>query len=191
MKSKQIKKLLSLSVLSVGVLASSVASDSSTVFASEAKNFNSNLNIEIKATTVNVTVPADAPVVFNENGTVTTPSDWSVTNNSAIAGVHITKVSVNDAAKKWRVVDGSTNLTSMPVNTKSIRLKFGKEGNLKLVAPVLGEDGFKGECSFNDKEIEIPAKQKQTLSFEIERGAFTTTESSAKAFDMELTFAFD
>lgn len=198
MKSKQIKKLLSLSVLSVGVLASSVmtafATGEGSPTVSAPRNFNSSLDIEIKATTVDVTVPGNAPVVFNEGGTVTTPLTWPVKNNSLIAGVHITKLTVDGTEKKWKVVSGDTDLKTMPVNDKKIRLKFGKKGGeLKLVAPVSGsKENVRGQCDFGNEEIVIPANETQEFSFEIERGAFTTpTENSAKAFDMVLTFAFN
>ena len=56
------------------------------------------VNIEVKATTmdnVSVTVPTTLPIVFNEDGTNTLPSNWTIENISSIAGVHLSAVDMN------------------------------------------------------------------------------------------------
>ena len=53
------------------------------------------VNIEVKATAmdnVSVTVPTVLPIVFNEDGTNTLPSNWTIENISSIAGIHLRNV---------------------------------------------------------------------------------------------------
>ena len=64
-------------------------------------------------------------------------------------------------------------------------------GALKLVVPTSGTENTSGSVSFGNTEISIPSGETQVLSFDVERGAFTKSEASAKAFDMVLTFNFN
>lgn len=179
----KLNKILLSSALCVGVLAN-------TALVANAADFSSQIDIEVKATTVDVTVPSSAPFVFNEDETNTLPSNWTIRNNSKLARVYVSKISVDGTENQWKVVDGSYDLKTMPVNTKNVRLKFGKEGALKLVAPTTGTDNVKGEYTFGASDIVVPAGQTQELKFDIERGSFTQTQSSAKAFDMTIEFNF-
>ena len=77
------KKLLS-SLIILGAIFSSaptsVLADSSV------------LNIETKATTVDVTVLGSTAIVFNADGTNTTPSNFVISNQSKIAGINLSSV---------------------------------------------------------------------------------------------------
>ena len=44
---------------------------------------------------------------------------------------------------------------------------------------------------FHNSEISIPSGETQILSFGVERGAFTSSQASSKAFNMVLTFNFN
>ena len=57
--------------------------------------------------------------------------------------------------------------------------------------PADGTESASGSVSFGSTDISIPSGESQILSFDVERGAFTKTEASAKAFDMVLTFKFN
>lgn len=179
----KLNKILLSSALCVGMLAN-------TSLVANAADFGSQIDIEVKATTVDVTVPSSAPFVFNEDETNTLPSNWTIKNNSKIARVYVSKISVDGTDASWKVVDGTYDLKTMPVNTKNVRLKFGKEGALKLVAPKSGTENAQGEYVFGASDIVVPAGQTQELKFDIERGSFTQTQASSKAFNMTVEFNF-
>ena len=55
----------------------------------------SDVNIEVKATSmdnVSVTVPTSIPIVFNADGSNTLPTNWTIENLSAIAGIHLSQI---------------------------------------------------------------------------------------------------
>ena len=183
MKRSKLNKILLSSILSLGVLAS-------TASVANAADFTSQIEVEVKATTVNVTVPSSAPFIFNEDETNTLPSNWSVTNNSNLSKVYISKISIDGTDAGWKVVNDTYDLKTMSVNTKNVRLKFGKEGDLKLISPVSGNENTKGEYTFGASDIVIPAGTSQELKFDIERGSFTQAQSKSKAFGMTIEFNF-
>lgn len=153
-----------------------------------------NVEIEVEATdmdNVSVTVPTTLPIIFNADGTNTLPSNWTIENKSTIAGIHLSKVNMNAGNTGWKLLAASEDVTSLSADTKSIQFSIGKAGNTKLVTPNSGTGNAEGSVSFGDTEISIPSGKTQVLNFKVERGAFTKTEASAKAFDMVLTFNFN
>ena len=176
-----IKKLLKTGALSLSLFLSM----GMTAFAATA------VNIETKPTTVNVTVPSTMAVVFNEDGTNTLPTNFSVTNNSKIGGVSLTDISVNSGSTGWNFCSANTDMRTKAADTKDIKFTMGKEGTTKVVAPTTGEKATSASAKFNSGEISIPALGKETLTFSVERTAFKSAQSAAKAFDMTLTFAFN
>lgn len=152
------------------------------------------VTIEVEATdmdNVSVTVPTTLPIVFNADGTNTLPSNWTIENKSTIAGIHLSKISMDAGGTGWKLLAASEDVSALSADTKSIQFLAGKAGELKLVAPNSGTENATGSVSFGDTEISIPSGETQVLSFDVERGAFTVTEASAKAFDMVLTFNFN
>lgn len=142
------------------------------------------VKIETKATTVNVTVPATGiPIVFNEDGTNTYPTNWAITNNSAIAGLHLSKIDMT-GTDGWSLLGESADTKVLAADTKQIKFSMGKSGSEKLVDPSAG-------ATFTPSEISIPASESQVFSFVVERAAFTQSAASTKAFDMTLTFDFN
>ena len=181
---KKVKILLA-ALLSVTVVLG-------TVVPSQAAS--STVNIEVKATdmdNVSVTVPSSIPIVFNADGTNTLPTNWSIENKSAIAGIHLASIEMNAGTSGWKLLGSSFNVKEMSVNTKSIRFSVGLEGNLKLVAPTNGSEDATGSVTYGNSDITIPSGESKNLAFHVERGAFTNAEASAKAFDMVLTFNFN
>lgn len=148
------------------------------------------VNIETRATTVNMTVPSTMAVVFNEDGTNTMPTNFTVTNNSKIAGVSLTKIDVNAGSSGWNFCNADQDLKVKPAGTKDIKFTAGKEGVTKLVSPATAKD-VKASATFTPGQISIPATGSQVLKFEMERTAFKEAIPSAKAFDMTLTFDFN
>ncbi len=154
----------------------------------------SDVKIEVKATTmdnVSVTVPTTIPIVFNADGTNTLPTNWTIENVSTIAGIHLSEIDMNAESSGWKLLAESQDVKVLSKDTKSIKFSVGKAGALKLVAPTSGTESASGSVSFGDTEIAIPSGATQVLSFGVERGAFTKSEASAKAFDMVLTFNFN
>ena len=153
----------------------------------------SEVQIEIEATDMNVsvTVPSTLPIVFHADGTNTFPTNWTIENKSAIAGIHLTGVEMDAEKTDWRLLEGSVDVKMQSADCKSIQFFMGKENALKLIVPTEGTESAKGAVTFEKVDISIPAGGKQNISFDVERGAFTQTEASAKAFQMVLNFAFN
>ena len=152
------------------------------------------VNIEVKATTmdnVSVTVPTSLPIVFNEDGTNTVPTNWTIENISSIAGIHLSQVDMNANSSGWKLLAASQDTKVLRADTKSMKFSIGKAGALKLVAPTTGNEGATGTVSFDDNAIAIASGETQVLAFDVQRGAFTQDVATAKAFDMVLTFNFN
>ena len=152
------------------------------------------VNIEVKATTmdnVSVTVPTTLPIVFNEDGTNTLPSNWTIENISSIAGIHLSTVAMDANGSGWKLLAASEDTKVLTADTKAIKFSVGKAGELKLVAPTSGTESETGTVSFGDTAIAIASGETQVLSFDVQRGAFTSDQATAKAFDMVLTFNFN
>ena len=150
--------------------------------------------IDVKATALDqtcVTVPGTLPVVFNEDGTNLLPSDWTIENLSTIAGIHLKKVEMDSKESGWKLLANSADTKKLPVDSKSIQFYMGKAGALKLIAPTSGTESTTGLFEFGAEDISIPSGETQVISFDINRGAFKTAKSAAKAFDMVLTFEFN
>ena len=155
---------------------------------------NSEVTIEVKATTmdrVSVTVPGTLPIIFNEDGTNTLPSSWTIQNVSTIAGIHLDRIDMDSKEAGWKLLAASEDTKSLAADTKSIQFYAGNTGALKLVAPNSGTESTTGSVSFGASEISIPSGDTKVISFDVNRGAFTTAEAAAKAFDMVLTFEFN
>lgn len=181
---KKVKVLLA-ALLSVTVVFGAVV---------PAQAASSTVDIEVKETdmdNVSVTVPSSIPIVFNADGTNTLPTNWTIENKSAIAGIHLAKIEMNAGTSGWKLLSSSTNVKEMTVNTKSIRFSVGLVGNLKVVAPSNGNEDASGSVTYGNADIAIPSGETKVLAFQVERGAFTNPEASAKAFDMVLTFNFN
>lgn len=135
-----------------------------------------------------VIVPSTLPIVFNEDGTNSYPSNFAVHNNS-IAGVHLTNVSMT-GKNDWELLKESYDSTKLPVNTTAIEFALGAEGNLKYVEPSADFDD-QGSAAFDADDFQVASGESKVMSFNVNRGAFTETTASGSAYDMVLTFAFD
>lgn len=180
----KMRNLLLAGILSIGLTSSMVTSAFATGFGSE-------LTIDAKATTVNVTVPGTAAMIFNEDGTNTVPSSFTVTNNSKIAGVSLTQIDLDASTSGWKLLADSVDLKTQAKDVKNIRLKMGKDGVMKTIAPSSSTESETGSATFTSGEISIPATQSETIKFEVERGAFTSAIPASKAFGMTLNFEFN
>ncbi len=146
------------------------------------------VNIEVKATDMNVsvTVPSTIPIVFNEDGTNTYPTNWTVENVSQIAGIYLESVDLT-GVNGWSLLKASEDSTKLPVDTKKMKLRMGVEDVMNLVEPTADSDGF---AEYNPTDIQLPSGTTKTLNFEVERGAFNESATMETAFDMVLTFQF-
>ena len=154
----------------------------------------SDVNIEIKETTmdqVSVTVPTALPIIFNEDGSNTLPTNWSIENRSSIAGIHLAQVDMDAEGNGWVLLAASEDTKKLPVDSKAMQFSLGKEGALKLVEPSNGRSNGSGSVAFAADEIVVESGETQVLSFDVKRGAFTKSEVSAKAFDMTMRFEFN
>lgn len=154
----------------------------------------SDVTIEVKPTAmdnVSVTVPSTLPIIFNEDGSNTLPTNWTIENISSIAGVHLSTIDMDANGSGWKLLNQEQDTTKLSVDTKEIQFYVGKDANLKLVSPVDAEVAEEGTVAFGEDEISIDAGESQLLTFDVNRGAFTENLANAKAFDMILTFDFN
>lgn len=152
------------------------------------------VTIEVKETimdNVSVTVPTTLPIVFNEDGTNTLPTNWTIENISTISGIHLAQVEMDGTESGWQILADSEDAKSMKADTKAMKFSLGKAGSLKLVEPTSGTKNAMGTLTFSETDIAIASGETQILSFNVERGAFTSSQASEKAFDMVLTFEFN
>lgn len=172
-------KLKLLSVSSLAFMTLAVPASAST-----------DVKIETKATQMNITVPTSIEFIFNEDGTNTLPTNFDITNNSQIAGVSLVKVEMNALTSGWRLLPASADTKTLAVDQKDIQFYMGLANQEKLVSSG-NSASTSGSASWDNGELAIEASQSQNISFNVQRGAFNTSESSAKAFDMILSFEFN
>lgn len=145
------------------------------------------INIEAKATTVKMTVPTTATFVFNEDGSNTYPTDFTITNNSS-AKVVLQKA-VFTEVNSWKLQEVGYDFS----NTKDARELSLKLGNKEetLVDVAKNETSSKWEAEFNynlNKNGVTDGSDSLTFGWEADRGYYATAISSEKALTMELHF---
>lgn len=182
---KKVKVLLAV-LLSITAILGSVAPAYAAEPVSEVK-------IEIEPTDMNVsvTVPSTLPIIFNADGSNTIPSNWTIENISALAGIHVTNVHLNANGTGWKLTNESATVKTQNVNGKTVKFFAGVPGIMKLVEAKSGSTSETGTASFEANDIRIASGATKTLNFAVERGAFTETTASAKAFTMTIDFAFN
>lgn len=148
------------------------------------------VKIETKATEMNVTVPSSVEFIFNEDGSNTLPTNFNITNNSQIARVSLVKAEMDSANSGWRLLPSTSDTKLLAVDSKDIQFYMGLADNEKIVNPG-NTVANTGNVTWDNGEITIDALQTQNIAFDINRGAFNSAQSSAKAFDMTLTFEFN
>lgn len=182
---KKVKVLLA-AVLSITVILGTVAPTYAAEPVTEVK-----IAIEPTNMNISVTVPSTLPIVFNSDGTNTIPDNWTIENVSALAGIHVTNVHLEGNGSGWKVVNDSAIVKTQSVNGKAVKFFVGLPGAMKLVEPNSGSENESGTATFDIDDICMPSGEAKTLNFTVERGAFTETTASAKAFSMTLDFAFN
>lgn len=179
----KINKLLMAGVLSLGVLGNSTLP----VFAATG-SYGSSLEIEVRNTTMDVTVPATLPMIFAEDGSNVLPDNWTVKNNSKTTKLYVSRIAVDAGNSGWKVVDDTVTPSNEYDNTKVIKLKMGKRGSEKLIKPVYSERNAEGLHQFANTDIVINPEQSETLSIQVERPRFTNSIANSKAFDLTIEF---
>ncbi|MBQ8803220.1 MAG: hypothetical protein IJZ53_06290 [Tyzzerella sp.] len=150
------------------------------------------VKFDVKVTDINlsVNVPTTLPIIFNEDGTNTYPTNWEIQNVGNLAGVYLKTVELEATDAGWIVLDKDENVSTLPADTKAIKFKMGKEGALRVVEPRTSDNPSLGLMNLTEDEITIPAGSSQVIQFEVERGAFTKGISSRTTFNMILTFKY-
>lgn len=118
-------------------------------------------------TQVNVTVPANVNVVFNEDGT-NSIGEFTVQNHSQVP-VRLTNVRVK-TKQDWELV---REHDAIPTNAK--QLVFQMEGNCLK----------EGD---NSLQVQISENTKKKLNVVIKRGAWTTALDAQEAFSLEFSY---
>ena len=138
-----------------------------------------------------VTVPAVLPIIFNSDGTNTLPTNWQIENHSSIANISLTKVEFDAKDSGWKLLPKTQEIDELSADTKAMKFYMGKSSSdLALVTPT-NEEGTVGSRTWENGSFTIPVETAKNVSFNVERGAFTSSESAARAFEMLLTFEFN
>ena len=191
---KQSKRILSTSLAALTLVSSSgfsTIAGISQVFAAERGD--ASVNIAAEATTVNVTMPTDLPIVFNEDGTNTYPTHFNVANNSSLGGIHLASAYLDADGSGWKLLGESADITKLSKNTKKVKFYV----NDKIITPATVGDssnpkqGEIGTASFKEGDFNIKASDNKDLTFKVDRGAFTEASSNANAYKMKLNFEFN
>ena len=145
------------------------------------------VTVEIEATDVNtaVTVPTVLPIIFNADGTNTYPTNWTIQNNSQIARVYLYSIKV-DAVNDWTLMTKAQDPIYNDVDAKKIKFYAGVEDNMQLL------DGTQSAyVEFDPFDcLILPNGGTKDLSFKVERGAYTQSQSAKKVLEMVLTFQY-
>lgn len=154
----------------------------------------SEVYITVEATAVDVTVPgggegddsgegtgAEAlPIVFKADGSNVYPTNWTITNNSKIAGVTLKSVKLT-GTNGWELLGSDTDTKTLAADSKKIKFYMGKPNQLEQIVP---------NGTTLASPITIPAEGSQTFGFKVDRAAFSQAQNASKAFDMLLVFEF-
>lgn len=178
-------KVLMAALLSVTVVLGAVV---------PANAASTDVEIKVEATDmdkVSVTVPSTLPIIFNADGTNTLPSNWTIENNSTFAGIHVSQITLDAEGSGWKLLGELERVADLTADTKAMKLSIGSGTVMEYVQTSSGTASETGSATYGDTDISIGAGESTTLTFDVERGAFTTTEPSAKAFEMVLTFEFN
>lgn len=158
--------------------------------ATEGPSATSDLNIEVKATVIKVTVPTEASMIFNEDETVAVPTNFDIKNESTITDLSLTGFSL-DGGSSWKVVSDSKDLKLNRADTQEARIKVGpSEGAVQTIAPTSGDAAATGSTTWANGAVSIAPQSTQNIAFKVDRGAFSTDVAKAKAYGMQLDFEF-
>jgi hypothetical protein len=181
---KKVQKVLAMVMSFAFILGATIPAQAATT----------EVEIEIKETTmdgVSVTIPSKLPIVFEEDGTNTIPTNWTIENQSIIAGIHLAKVEWHAGDTSWKVLSSDYDVKSMPVDSLALQFLVGLEGSEKFIEPLDGDRNPDGEVLFEANEITIPSGETKVLSFDVNRGAFTQAMEASRAFDLMFEFQFN
>lgn len=155
-----------------------------------ASAFSSELKIQTEATTIDVTVPGQAAMIFNEDGSNIVPLNFKVVNNSQIAGIYMSEIDLDAGLSGWKIVNPTVDLKTMAVDSKAIRLAMGEQGNEKAAVPTAGTEDSTAKITYGVKGFVVPSASEKIINFDVERGAFSKNIPAGDAFTMNLNFEF-
>ena len=113
-----------------------------------ANSYSADIDIELEPLIMDVNVPTQLPLAFDESGDMTVVGNATITNNG-IAQVEITDITLIPAMN-WELTDWSKDYTSVPVGTKEFAFKindrlFPASGELDVLTagfePINGKGG--------------------------------------------------
>ncbi len=176
-----------------GILTSAVLMGAA--MPASASGFGTTMNIEVKGTEMNITVPTSMDFVLNADETNTYPETFTIQNNSGISGVYVDSIDFtqpgNASSNGWEFLKEGYDTLKLPADSKAIVFELGLPGDLKDVAPTGGvERAETGKAVFGEEVLDLAAGEEKTFAFNIKRGAFTSDAVSEHAFDATINFEF-
>ena len=141
-------------------------------------------------TNIAINVPTTLPIIFNEDGTNTYPTNWEIQNVGVLGCVCLKNVEMEATDAGWILLDEKVDTSKLPVDTKSVKFKMGTEGALRVVNPRTSDNPSLGLMYLEDDELTIPAGESKLIQFEVERGAFSEDISNRTTFNIILKFKY-
>lgn len=117
---------------------------------------------------VNVTIPTSISVVFDGTG-ITSVSEFEISNQSLVP-ITVEKINATEC-NDWKLAENTEDIT---VNTKKIA--FSLEGQCL-------------QAGENAVDISIPEESSKKLDIQVERGAWTESEVSETALNLEFEYS--
>lgn len=171
MKLKRTVALLTTSALMLSALCTSAFATN----VAAAGDATTPVTVKAEATTFNVTVPAGIPLAIKADGSVVTPSDIKITNNSG-GPVKVTKIAMQHGA--WNLTDynggNRSKLAAEGVDTKKLGLSLTANTN----QVVTSKDGDQ-EPTMDSTKWVINGKDSETHELPIAVGAIASAVSTA------------
>lgn len=150
------------------------------------------VKFDVKQTDTNlaINVPTTLPIIFNEDGTNTYPTNWEIQNVGVLGCVCLKNVEMEATDAGWTLLDEKVDTSKLPVDTKSVKFKMGTEGSLRTVNPRTSDNPSLGLMYLEDDELTIEAGESKLIQFEVERGAFSKDISNRTTFNITLVFKY-
>lgn len=169
---------ITIGVTPMGVFAEGTDPAEGTPTADDGYSSETNIDLNVEAATIDVTVPSSIDFIFNSDGSNTVPTNWKIENNGQVEVMvsSLNLASVND----WKLSSKAPTET----NDKTIVLTI--DNTLGTIA----QDGLSATY-FNDGSLKIAKDDSHTFELGVQRANFSKNIASSKAFTATLNFKYE
>ena len=89
------------------------------------------VKFDVKQTDINlaINVPTTLPIIFNEDGTNTYPTNREIQNVGVLGCGCLKNVEMESTDAGWILLDEKVDTSKLPVDTKSVKIQNGYRGS--------------------------------------------------------------